>query len=119
MKYDGLTLKTVVIGNFHTRKNIKDALLELGEVDADFAGHNGDDYLSASARKAHYDSTAEFISDAEINKLQEGFSVEDVKKIIKSYIKRMLNYSGGYFSSSEYTIIEVENTLVVSLALVD
>ena len=58
---------TIIIKEIKTAEDIIDFLVSFGEIDADFNGDNGDDYLWECAKNAKCETNAEYIAKKVVN----------------------------------------------------
>ena len=92
-----MNMKLVKV-NGKTREDLLKALATLGEMDADFSGENGIEYLWAGVDENKYESNMEFLLDVVNNN-------ETDKEVIERYIKRWIeddNYYVNYILDVVY-----------------
>jgi hypothetical protein len=70
-----------IIKSISSPEDILDVLVGLGEIDADFSGDNGDEYLWDAAKKKKFDTNAKYLA----NKVVFGASANTKKYGIKAY----------------------------------
>ncbi len=80
-------------------KDFEGLLVELGRLDADYCGDNGEDYLSDEAKAAGYDSDAEYDAHSLVDKITRADvrkGVEGAEELIQRYLDGWLGEDGYY-----------------------
>lgn len=96
------------------KKNFERKLFRLLEdIDQDFVGENGEEYLWDKAKEEGFDSNLEY----SISKAKEKHC--DIKEVISSVISDAMNGWDNYYESSEYSVVEIYGDYVVTIAVVD
>lgn len=105
---DNLNMKLVKVHG-KTRSDLVNALTELAQIDADFIGENGPDYLWDEVDASKYDSNMAYLFDA----------LKDIKndqEFIAEFIARWIN-ADNYYHSSVLDVIYDEQGNAECIAL--
>ena len=92
-----------------TRQDLLDALASLGEMDADFCGENGIDYLWENVDEKKYDSNLEYVLDI----LKD---MKTDKEVIEQFVSKWLD-NDGYYSDYILDVIYDVNGKAECIAL--
>lgn len=92
-----------------TVAGVLDALAELSMSDNDFNGNNGPEYLWTISKKSNFNSNQEYVLDF-VSKM------DDLKQIIKTYIKLWLD-GDDYYRGYNFKIICNSNNLPIAICL--
>lgn len=103
-----LNLTTAVVKK-NTRQGLLDALKELANIDADFNGENGEEYLWDNARESGYESNADYL----INDIKD---IKDDEELINEYIDRWIG-GDSYYLQSDLSIMKDDDEKIVAIAL--
>ena len=88
MKYNNMNMSLVKV-NGKTREDLLKALATLGEMDADFCGDNGTEYLWKNVEETKYASNMEYLLDTLKDK-------ETDKEVIEEYISNWIGCDSYY-----------------------
>ena len=97
----------LIIKNIQTPEDIIDALIQLGDIDADFNGENGDDYLWPVAQKKGFESNAKYLADyvvfhSNANSRQYGMKAY-TDRFVKEWLKRET-----YYASIQIDVVKLD-----------
>lgn len=105
---DNITMSLVKV-NGKSREDLLNALRELAEIDADFNGENGIDYLWDNVDTSKYNSNLEYLLD----KLKEK---ETDKEIIEEFVSSWID-EDGYYKDHVLDVIYDDNKKAECVAL--
>lgn len=104
-----LTLKQFKING---PNDIIDALVSLADIDADFNGENGEEYLWKVAKDAGYDTNATYLANT-ITK-----NNNDFESCVKEYVEEWIG-KDYYYKDYDVKILKDKNCYTVALATID
>lgn len=96
-----------IIKRIDSPDDIRDVLIELGEIDADFNGDNGDEYLWPAAKRKNFDTNAQYLA----NKVVFGGSANTKKYGIKAYTDKFAREwlaKEGYYNSLDIDVVKLD-----------
>ena len=99
--------KKLVIKNIQTPEDIIDVLVQLGDVDSDFNGGNGDEYLWPTAAKKGFESNAEYLADYVVFHSNANSKKYGVKAYTDRFIKEWLKRE-SYYASIEIDVVKLD-----------
>ena len=105
---NSINMKLVKV-NGKTREDLLVALSELGEIDADFTGENGIDYLWECVDKDKYESNREYLLDILKDK-------EIDKELIEEYVSKWID-NDGYYKDHILDVVYDDNGKAECIAL--
>ena len=104
-----LTLKQFEINDHDDMIN---ALIALAEIDADFSGENGKEYLWKIAENAGYDTNADYLAHT-VTKTNNDFAA-----CVKRYVEEWIG-KDYYYKDYDLQILRNKNHYTVALAVID
>lgn len=105
---NSINMKLVKV-NGKTREDLLVALASLGEMDADFCGDNGIEYLWEGVDKNKYESNMEYLLDT----LKEK---ETDKELVEEYVANWIGYD-NYYKEHILNVVYDENGKAECIAL--
>lgn len=107
-----MNLSALVVDTAST-DDMRNALISLCTDDCDMNGENGDEYLWDTAKERGYESNAEFLADAAMNRN------EDFKSMVDYFLRVWMDYDSWYYTDWGYRITDIpnsDNLVVLSVA---
>ena len=99
--------KNLVIKNIQAPEDIIDVLVQLGNVDADFNGENGDEYLWPIAAKKGFESNAAYLADYVVFHSNANSKKYGVKSYTDRFVKEWLKRE-SFYTSIEIDIVKLD-----------
>lgn len=100
--------KTIIFETSGRADEIAKALISLGEIDADFSGENGDEYLWTDARRGKFETNADYVANTVVN--SKAVLKQTAKKGITAYtdafVKKWLAHE-WYYPSLEIDVVKL------------
>ena len=100
--------KTVVFKTNGCADEIASALVKLGEIDADFSGENGEEYLWSVSKRNKFETNAEYVAHKVVT--NKAVMRQEAKKGIKAYtdafVKEWLKLE-GYYNNMEIDVVKL------------
>jgi len=103
-----MQLKLVKV-NGKTRNDLLAALATLGEMDADFCGDNGEEYLWDEAEEEEFESNMEYL----LNNIK---GIQSDKELIENFIERWIAFD-SYYKDHALEVIYDKNGKAEYIAL--
>ena len=100
------------------------ALKALAEIDNDFNGTNGEEYLWNPAKRAGYKDNASFLADTVIEVIGKGVNKDSFEEYVTAYVNVWIG-EDPYYKDYEVIVKRVDDgtslagKYVISLAIVD
>lgn len=85
----------------------------LENIDQDFVGANGEEYLCDKAKSEGFSSNLDY----SLSKAKKEY--DDLEKIINSVIFSAMDNWSGYYESSEFSVKKINENYVVAISVVD
>ena len=105
---------TLILKRFEidSPEDIVGALIDLAEIDADFNGENGEEYLWDRAKNAGYETNAEYLANLVVSK------DNDFESCVKTYVDEWIG-KDFYYQEYEVETLKDKNNYIVALAVRD
>ena len=95
----------LIIKNIQSLEDIKNALISLGDIDADFCGDNGEEYLWKAAKKKDFETNAEYLADNVV--YHSGVKNDGVLGFARCFAKKWL-YNETYYKSIDINVVKLD-----------
>ena len=104
---------TLILKKFEidSPKDIVNALVSLAEIDADFNGENGEEYLWEIAKTAGYETNADYLANTIVK------SDHDFESCVRTYVDEWIG-KDFYYKGYEMEILKDKNHYIVALAVI-
>lgn len=101
--------KKLVIKDVQKAEDIIDALVQLGSIDADFDGTNGDEYLWDEAKKKGFTTNAAYLADYVVFNSNANSRKYGIKAYTDRFAEEWLKRD-SYYTSIEIDIVKLNGT---------
>lgn len=106
-----LKINTVIVRE-NTKEAVINALVELSDLDADFTGDNGDEYLWNKAKAKGFENNRDYV----LNEIKDDNKVSMIDNFFRLWLG-----NDNYYKDYDYNILldkESKNIVVISLSFV-